>query len=95
MDGFGVAVGESLDQVQNKVDEATVYVGNQNKEHYTSGWVLNFLTHEEAINTEEMKDLGLKEPEGEILVGELADEEKAEELEEVEEYLKGVRQSFR
>jgi hypothetical protein len=95
MDGFGVAVGESLDQAQNKVDEATVYVGNKDREHHTSGWVLNFLTHEQPVNKEEMKKLGLEEPQGEILVGELADEKKAEELEDVKEYLEDVREWFR
>jgi phosphoglycolate phosphatase-like HAD superfamily hydrolase len=95
MNGFGVAVGDSLSQAQNKVEEATVYIGNQNEEHHTSGWVLNFLTHERPVDIEEMKDRGLEEPEGEIVIGELADEEKAEELEKTKQYLEGVRESFR
>jgi len=95
MDGFGVAVGESIEQAQNKVDEATVYIGNGDEEHHTSGWVINFLSNEEPVGIDEMKDRGLQEPEGEIAVGELADGEKAEELERAQEYLEGVRESFR
>ncbi len=94
--GFGVAVGDDLDQAVSKVDEATVYVGNdEDDDHHTSGWVLNFLTHEQPVADEEMREWGLEEPEGEIMVGELADEEKTEELERAEEYLEGVRKSFK
>ena len=95
MNGFGVAVGDSLSQAQNKVDEATVYIGNEDKQHHTSGWVLNFLTHDEPVDIEEMKDRGLEEPRGDIVVGELADEEKAEELKRAEQYLEGVQESFK
>lgn len=92
--GFGVAVGDSLDQAVSKVDEATVYVGNADPEHYTSGWLLNFLSHEEPVSIDEMKAWGLEEPGGELMIGELADEEKTEELERAEGYLEGVRESF-
>jgi hypothetical protein len=95
LNGFGIAAGDSLSQAQNNVDEATAYIGNPNEEYHTSGWVLNFLTHEEPTDIGEMKHRGLEEPEGNIATGELADEEKAEELERAKECLEGVRQSFR
>lgn len=94
-DGFGVAVGPTVERAREKVDEATLYVGDSNPEHHTTGWVLNQLTMPgNPASIEELVQLGLDKPEGRVVAGELADGEKEDEIEDVRQYLEGVRQSF-
>lgn len=95
MDGFGIAVGPTVEQAQNKVDEATLYIGDPDPEHHTTGWVLNQLTMPgNPASVEELARIGLDKPEGRVVAGELADEQKESEIEDVRQYLDGVRQSF-
>ncbi len=94
--GFGIAVGPTIQQAQQNVDEATVYVADPNEDHHTTGWVLNMLTMPgNPAEIQELADRGLEKPEGRVVAGELADEQKESEVEDVKEYLEGVRQSLR
>jgi phosphoglycolate phosphatase-like HAD superfamily hydrolase len=94
-DGFGIAVGPTVEQAQDKVDEATLYIGDPNSDHHTTGWVLNQLTMPgNPASIEELAKLGLGKPEGRVVAGELADGKKESEIDDVKDYLEGVRQSL-
>jgi len=93
--GFGVAVGPSIQQARQNVDEATVYVADPGIEHHTTGWVLNRLTMpDNPAPVQELAERGLEIPEGKVVAGELAGEEKEAEINDVKQYLEGVIQSL-
>lgn len=80
--GYGIAIGSTVEEARERVNEATFYVGDENPEHYTSGALLNYLTLEEPymMTPEELVNEYGFEIEGSVEPGELADQDELDEL---------------
>lgn len=81
--GYGIAIGGSLEEAKQRVDEATFYVGDPNSDHYTAAALLNDLTLEEPhrLSPEEMVGIYGFDFTGDVEAGELATEEDQRQLE--------------
>ncbi len=92
--GFGIAVGQEPGQVTESVDEATLYVADE-EPHYTAAALVNELGHppEHRLTPEELRDEYGFDISGEVIIGEMADE-KRQKLAEEASYNIGVDPSY-
>lgn len=84
--GYGIAVGETVEEARNRVDEASIYVGGGEDHHYTAA-LLNQITNTEVPTNQLISEI----PQGDHEYGELLNPQQEEriekELQEVEEIL--------
>jgi phosphoserine phosphatase len=87
--GAGIAIGSDIEEAQNRVEEAAIYVGDDATHEYTAA-VLKAIDSNEYELEHFVTEYGLDLSSGEAVPGELATEKHMAALEEVE----GVRQSY-
>lgn len=88
--GYAIAIGDSLEEVEQRVNEATFYVADE-EEHYLTAALLNELTlHENySMSTEQLleKTSDIHNDQYGIKAGELADNQDRKELRDFKERL--------